>query len=66
MFIITITHSISVEKNIIFHKKTHQDGLVVSVSSHEVGRGFAPKLGHTKHHHKMEQTASSLGKKALG
>ena len=29
-----------------------QDGLVVSVSAcHAVGRGFAPRLGHTKDHH---------------
>ena len=30
-----------------------QDGLLVSVSaSHSVGRGFAPRPGHVKDHHK--------------
>ena len=37
-------------------------GYVVSVSaSHTVGREFTSRLGHTKDHHKMVQTASLHG-----
>ena len=42
-------------------------GLVVSVpASLAVGRGFAPRPGHTKNHHKKVHTASLLGTHALG
>ena len=43
------------------------DGLVVSMSaSHAVGLEFAPWSGYTKELHKMVQTASLLGTRALG
>ena len=43
---------------------TRKVGLLVSVSaSHSVGRGFAPRPGHTK---KMVQPASLIGTHALG
>ena len=42
----------------------HQDGLVVSMSpSHEVGREFTPRLGHSKDHHKnCTNCLQALGK----
>ena len=48
-------------------KRPRRDGLVVSMSaSNAVGCGFASRLGHTKDHHKMVQTASLLGTQGLG
>ena len=38
-----------------------QDGLVVSVSAcHVVGRGFSPRLSHTKDHHENGTNAFRL------
>ena len=46
--------------------KLHQVDLVLSVSaSSGVDRGFAPRLGHTKDHHKMVQIASLFDTQCL-
>ena len=37
---------------VVYTRGPRRDGLVVSVSaSHAIGRGFAPRPGHTKDHH---------------
>ena len=53
--------------NVKFHQPwLHLDGVVVSVSAwHVVGIVFVPWPGHTKDHHKIDQTASLLGAQAL-
>ena len=57
----------NVYKIIRYISQPRRVGLVVSMSASDaVGRGFAPRPGHTKDHDKMVQTSSLLGTHALG